>query len=67
MMGPTNKYESCTSEAGNKFEICDNGDGTYDFTVEGVTIEMTKEELGGLPPKTVVESSCENDSGNIQF
>ncbi len=60
--GPANKCESCTSEAGNKFEICDNGDGTYDATYAGATETITEGELEGLTPKEVVELSCAFDS-----
>ncbi|MDF0714834.1 hypothetical protein PY092_01630 [Muricauda sp. 334s03] len=57
------KCESCTSELGNKFEICDNGDGTYDATSGGVTETITEGELEGFTPKQDVELSCALDSG----
>lgn len=60
--GPSKDCESCTSEAGNKFEICDNGDGTYEATYAGVTQTITEGELEGLTPKEVVELSCAFDS-----
>lgn len=56
------KCESCTSEAGNKFEICDNGDGTYDVSYAGATETITEGELEGLTPKEVVELACAFDS-----
>ena len=55
------KCESCTSELGNKFEICDNGNGTYDVTAAGEKETLTEEELGGLTPKLVIELACESD------
>ncbi|MDF0706928.1 hypothetical protein [Flagellimonas okinawensis] len=55
------KCESCTSDLGNKFEICDNGNGTYDVTAAGEKETITEEELGGLTPKLVVELACESD------
>ncbi|MFT0714017.1 hypothetical protein [Flagellimonas lutimaris] len=57
------KCESCTSDLGNKFEICDNGNGTYDATSNGVTQTITEAELEGFTPKQVVELSCQFDTG----
>ena len=45
----------------NKFEICDNGNGTYDVTAAGEKETLTEEELGGLTPKLVIELACESD------
>nr|WP_298793374.1 hypothetical protein [uncultured Allomuricauda sp.] len=55
------KCESCTSNAGNKFEICDNGDGTYTASENGVSETLPEEELGGLSIKLAVELACELD------
>ena len=60
--GPAKNCESCTSEIGNEFEICDNGDGTYDFTQAGETATISEAELEGFSPKLIVESACEFDS-----
>ena len=58
--------ESCTSDLGNKFEICDNGDGTYTLTQAGETSTLTEGELEGFTPKEVVEFGCELD-GELTF
>lgn len=55
------KCESCTSNAGNKFEICDNGNGTYTASENGVSETLPEEELGGLSVKLAVELACELD------
>jgi hypothetical protein len=60
---PSKKCDSCTSDLGNKFEICDNGNGTYDVSENGDPVEtITKGELEGFTPKQVVELACEYDS-----
>jgi len=60
---PSKKCDSCTSDLGNKFEICDNGNGTYDVSENGDPLEtITKGELEGFTPKQVVELACEYDS-----
>lgn len=53
--------ESCTSDAGNKFEICDNGDGTYTATGPGGTETLTETQLEGFSPKDFVELACALD------
>ena len=52
-----NKCESCTAND-TKVEICENGNGTYTLTI-GDEESDTIEDLGGLTPKQVVESTCE--------
>ena len=59
--GPTNKCESCTSNLENEFEICDNGDGTYESTAYGITNTINKSDLGGLTPKEFVDEACAKD------
>lgn len=59
--GAKSNCESCTSDAGNEFEICDNGDETYTISENGVSETFPKEELAGLPIKLVVESICDSD------
>nr|WP_299071761.1 hypothetical protein [uncultured Allomuricauda sp.] len=53
--------ESCKSDAGNTFEICDNGDGTYTASENGVSETITEEDLGGVSVKLAVESACAFD------
>lgn len=53
-----NKCESCSVED-SKVEICDNGDGTYSFTIGGEKQEPL-EDLEGLTPKQVVDATCES-------
>nr|WP_299340532.1 hypothetical protein [Allomuricauda sp.] len=55
------KCESCTSNAGTKFEICDNGNGTYDFSDGTETEQITEEELLGFTPKEAIELACALD------
>lgn len=54
--------DSCTLQ-GEKLEICDNGDGTYDLKGGGETDTITEDDLGGLTPKVFIESICELDIG----
>ncbi|WP_139297732.1 hypothetical protein [Flagellimonas zhangzhouensis] len=56
------KCYSCTSELGNKFELCDNGNGTYDATAYGIKGTMTEEDLEGSTPQQVVDEACADDS-----
>lgn len=56
------KCEFCTSKLGNKFEICENDNGTYKVTAGGVTETITQEELEGFSPKQKVELACAFDS-----
>ncbi len=57
--------ESCTSDLGNKFEICDNGDGTFTLTQPDGTTTITEGELEGFTPKEVIEFGCEFDGEEI--
>lgn len=59
--------ESCTSSAGTKLEICDNGNGTYDISDETETERITEEELLGLTPKLFIETACAIDGEEITF
>lgn len=60
--------ESCTSELGNEFKICNNGDGTYDgFINDELTGTIEESELEGLSPKIFVELGCENDVEDTTF
>ena len=59
--------ESCTSDLGNRFEICDNGDGTFTLTQPDGTTTITEGELEGFTPKEVVELACELDGEEITF
>ncbi len=59
--GPTKKCESCTSSLGNTFELCDKGDGTYEYKEGGNTIILGKEALGNLTLKEAVQGFCDND------
>ncbi len=56
------KCESCTLQ-GEKIEICDKKNGTYQLKVAGETETVTEEQLGGLTPKQFVESACALDIG----
>ena len=55
------KCESCASDLGNKFDVCDNGDGTYESTAYGITTTITKSDLDGRTLKGFVEKSCKED------
>ncbi len=56
------KCDSCTL-AGEKLEICDNGDGTYDIKGGGETETITEEDLDGATPKAFIESICDFNIG----
>ncbi|NAY91705.1 hypothetical protein GTQ34_07235 [Muricauda sp. JGD-17] len=60
------KCDSCTGASGTKYEICDNGDGTYSSRVGDETTTITEGELEGFTPKQVVELACEID-GELTF
>ena len=51
------KCDSCTV-GGDKLEICDNGDGTYELKGGGETATISESDLGGLTPKEFVQSIC---------
>lgn len=57
--------ESCTSNAGNTFEICDNRDGTYTSSENGVSETITEEDLElegiSISIKDAVELVCASD------
>ena len=59
--GPTTKCESCTSSLGNTFELCDKGNGTYEYKEGGNTIILDKEALGNLSLKNAVQGFCDSD------
>jgi len=61
------KCEPCTSELGTKFEICDNGNGTYDVSYNGIKATIKEGELEGFTPKQVVRSECDDDKQTPQF
>ncbi len=50
--------ESCMAQEVS-VEICDNGDGTYTPTVDGVWQTLQESELEGLTPKQLGDSTCE--------
>lgn len=52
-----NKCESCSAND-TKVEICENGDGTYTLTVGGEESD-TIDDLQGLTPKQIADSTCE--------
>lgn len=55
------KCESCTSEAGTTFRICEGSNGTYKLTGDGESTTITEGEMEGLTPKLYVESVCALD------
>ncbi len=55
------KCESCTSKAENKFELCENGDGTYKASENGISETITEEELLGLSIEEAVKLTCDLD------
>ena len=59
--GPTKKCESCTSSLGNTFELCDKGNGTYEYKEGGNIITIDEEALGNLTLKQAVQGFCDSD------
>ncbi|WP_136468482.1 hypothetical protein [Flagellimonas onchidii] len=57
--------ESCISDLGAKFEICNNGDGTYTAEARDKSITVSQDQLDALEltPKLYIELDCELDMG----
>lgn len=55
------KCESCTSEAGTIFRICESSNGTYKLTGGDISRTITKEELEEATPTQIVQGACDAD------
>lgn len=55
------KCESCISQAGNTFRICENSNESYTLTGGGESRTITKEEMEDQTPTSVVEAECATD------
>lgn len=55
------KCESCTSQAGTTFRICENSNGNYNLVTGDESWTITKEEMEGTTPTAVVQEACAAD------
>ncbi|MDC6385406.1 hypothetical protein PP180_08505 [Muricauda sp. SK9] len=55
------KCESCTSQAGTTFRICENSNGDYKLVTGDESRTITKEEMEGTTPTAVVQEACAAD------